>query len=110
MEWGELVAEFRLGAFSGYRYLKGGWPLTAPVSPSRPPPSQLHAPPLATAKGIFLGSTLGQLRSVYGDVRFVGVDKWPVTNGVVFVVDAAREPEPPSSRIVEIKFGTCGDF
>jgi hypothetical protein len=50
------------------------------------------------------------LRSVYGDVRFVGVDKWPVTNGVVFVVDAAREPEPPSSRIVEIKFGTCGDF
>jgi hypothetical protein len=43
-------------------------------------------------------------------MRFVGVDKWPVTNGVVFVVDAAREPEPPSSRIVEIKFGTCGDF
>jgi hypothetical protein len=30
VEWGELVAEFRLGVFSGYRYLTGGWPLTAP--------------------------------------------------------------------------------
>jgi hypothetical protein len=110
VEWGELVAEFRLGIFSGYRYLKGGWPLTTPGSPRRPPPSALHGPHLATAKEISLGSTLGQLRSAYGEVRFVGVDKWQAANGVVFFVDAAREPEPPSSKVVEIKFGTCGDF
>jgi hypothetical protein len=110
VEWGELVAEFRSGAFSGYRYLKGGWPLTTPGSPRRPPPSQLHGPPLATAKGISLGSTLEQLRSLYGDVHFVGVDKWRAADGVVFVVDAAREPGPPPPRVVEIKFGTCGDF
>jgi len=110
VEWGELVAEFRLGTFSGYRYLKGGWPLTTPGSPRRPPASALHGPHLATAKGISLGSTLGQLRSAYGNARFVGVDKWQAANGVVFVVDAPREPEPPSSKVVEIKFGTCGDF
>ena len=34
VEWGELMAEFRLGSFSGYRYVKGGWPLTTPGSPS----------------------------------------------------------------------------
>ena len=99
-----------MGIFSGYRYLKGGWPLTTPGSPRRPSPSALHGPHLATAKGISLGSTLGQLRSAYGDVRFVGVDKWQAANGVVFVVEAAREPEPLSSKVVEIKFGACGDF
>jgi hypothetical protein len=65
---------------------------------------------LTTAKGISLGSTLLQLRSAYGDLRFIGVGRWQAANGVVFVVDATREPEPPSSKIVEIKFGTCGDF
>ncbi len=40
----------------------------------------------------------------------MGVDKWRPVNGIVFVVNAAHEPEPPSSRVTEIKFGTCGDF
>jgi hypothetical protein len=110
VEWGKFVAEFRSGRFSGYRYLKGGWPLTTPGSPRRPSPSQLRGPHLATAKGISFGYTLGQLRSAYGQLRFAGVDKWKAANGVVFVVDAAKEPEPPSSKVVEVKFGTCGAF
>lgn len=110
VEWGELVTEFRLGRFSGYRYLKGGWPLTTPGSPGRPSPSQLHGPPLATAKGITLGSTLGQFRAAYANARFIGVNRWRVRSGLVFVVEASREPAPTSSKVMEIKFGTCGDF
>ena len=110
VEWGELVAEFRLGSFSGYRYLKGGWPLTTPGSPSGPTSSQSRGPYLATAKGISLGSTLGDVRSAYGKLSFIGVDKWRPAKGIVFVVNAEHEPEPPSSRVTEIKFGTCGDF
>lgn len=110
VEWGELVAEFRSESFSGYRYLKGGWPLTASGSPLRLPPSQLHGPRLATTKGISLESMLGRLRSTYGELRFVGVDKWQAANGIVFVVNAPKEPEPSSSKVVEIKLGTCGDF
>ena len=29
---------------------------------------------------------------------------------VVFVDNAERLPAPPSSRIIEIKLGTCGDY
>jgi hypothetical protein len=110
VEWGQLVAEFRLGSFSGYRYLKGGWPLLAPGSPSGSSSSRSHGPYLATAKGISLGSTLGEVRAAYGKLNFIGVDKWRPANGIVFVVNAEHEPEPTSSRVTEIKFGTCGDF
>jgi hypothetical protein len=65
---------------------------------------------LATAKGISLGSTLGQVRAAYGELHFVGVDKWQAANGLVFVVGDSREPEPPSSKVVEVKFDACGDF
>lgn len=108
VEWGELVAEFRLGTFSGYRYMKGGWPLTTPGSPRLS--SQPKGPYLATAKGISLGSTLGEVRAAYGKLSFIGVDKWRPANGMVFVVDAEHEPEPPSSQVIEIKYQTCGDF
>jgi hypothetical protein len=110
VEWGQLVAEFRLGTFSGYRYMKGGWPLTTPGPLRRPAPSGQADMPLATAKGISLGSTLGQVRLAYGKLHFVGVDRWRAANGIIFVVGAPREPEPPSSKVVEIKLGTCGDF
>jgi hypothetical protein len=110
VEWGDLVAEFRLGSFSGYRYLTGGWPLTAPESPNGPSSSHSHGPYLATAKGISLGSTLAEVKAAYGKLSFIGVDKWRPANGIVFVVNAEHEPEPPSSRVTEIKFGTCGDF
>jgi hypothetical protein len=108
--WGELVAEFRLGTFSGYRYIKGGWPLTTPRSLRRRAPSGQADMPLATSMGISLASTLGQVRLAYGKLHFVGVDKWQAANGTIFVVGALREPEPPSSKVVEIKLGACGDF
>ena len=110
VEWGKLVAEFRLGTFSGYRYIKGGWPLTTPGSPRRALASGHASLAFATAKGISLGSTLGQVRLAYGDLNFAGVDKWRAANGTIFVVDALRDPEPSSSKVVEIKLGTCGDF
>ena len=94
------MAEFRSGTFTGYRYLRAGWPLTTPGSPRRPSPKEPQGPHLATAKGISLGSTLGQVRSAYDGLRFIGVDKWRAPNGVVFVVNAAREPEPLSSKVV----------
>jgi len=89
--WGGLSAEFRSNVFSGYRYRSA-------------------KPKLATAAGISLGNTLAQVRAAYGKLGFVGTDRWRAPNGLVFYDDAMRDPEPPSSRIVEIKIGTCGDF
>lgn len=91
--WGDLEAEFRLGVFSGYRYLDRG-----------------QLPPLATAKGITIGSTLAQVRAAYGRLRVVGTDRWRSADGLIFYDDAMRDPIPPSSRIIEIKIGTCGDY
>lgn len=91
--WGDLEAEFRLGVFSGYRYLDRG-----------------QLPPMATARGITIGSTLAQVRAAYGRLDVVGTDRWRSTSGLIFYDDAMRDPVPPSSRIIEIKIGTCGDY
>jgi hypothetical protein len=91
--WGDLAAEFRLGTFSGYRYLDRG-----------------QLPQLATAKGITIGSTLAQVRAAYGRLGVVGTDRWRSPSGLIFYDDAMRDPIPASSRIIEIKIGTCGDF
>lgn len=101
--WGRLVAEFRLGRFTGFRYLAGGWLGSARRT-------KATGPRLATAKGISLGSTLGQLRAAYGRLNLIGTDRWQTSDGLVFYDDAERDPPPPSSRIIEIKYGTCGDF
>jgi hypothetical protein len=92
--WGRLSAEFRNGRFVGFRYV---------LKPAR-------FPTLATATGITLGSTLGELRAAYRSLRLVGTDRWRSPDGLVFYDDAKHDPVPPSSRIVEIKTGTCGDF
>lgn len=110
VEWGDLTVEFRSNIFSGYRYVEGGYPITAPGSPREAHPSKRATPKLATSAGISLGSTLAQVRAAYGKLVFVGTDRWRARNGLVFSDDAMRDPEPPSSRIVEIKIGTCGDF
>lgn len=104
--WEHLYVEFRLGRFSGYRYIEDGWP------PSRfgekPKPSAL--PRLATARGITLESTLGEVRAAYGTLHLIGTDRWQAPNGLIFYDNATRDPPPPSSKIIEVKIGTCGDF
>ena len=109
VEWGDLVAEFRSNKFSGYRFLKGGYPLHTVGSPREPRPKTVF-PKLATSEGITLGSTLARLRSADKVLRSVGTDKWQSGSGLIFVDNAKHDPEPPSSQIVEIKTGTCGDF
>ncbi len=105
VEWGQLVAEFRLGAFSGYLYMRGGWPLTTPGSPRQAPPSGRAGLDLATTKGNSLGSTLGQVRLAYGKLHFVGVDKWRAANGIIFVVDALRDLSPRPARSSRSSWG-----
>jgi hypothetical protein len=109
VEWGDLVAEFRLSKFSGFRYITGGYPLTTPGSPRQARPKTVF-PRVATSKRISLGSTLAQVRAAYRSVRPIGADTWRSPNGLVFVDNALRDPVPTSSRIREIKIGTCGDF
>ena len=106
--WGHLYVEFRDGRLSGFRYMQGTW--LPQTRPPRPTPFGLIRPRMATGKGISLGSTLGQLRSAYGRLDLVGTDRWRTPDGLIFYDDAGRDPPPPSSRIVEIKDGTCGDF
>jgi hypothetical protein len=107
VEWGDLVAEFRSSRFSGFRDVEGGYPLTTPGSPRV---SITGSPRVATATYISLGSTLGQARATSGRLRRIGADMWKSPNGLVFVDSALRDPVPASSRIREIKIGTCGDF
>jgi hypothetical protein len=110
VEWGDLVAEFRQSRFTGYRFVKGGYPLTTPGSPREASPPTSVFLKLATATGISLGSTLAQLRRRYRVLRRVGSDAWQTSYGFRFAVDAQHDPVPPSSRVIEIKIGTCGDF
>ncbi|MGH3000121.1 MAG: hypothetical protein ACRDNM_12565, partial [Gaiellaceae bacterium] len=101
--WGDLVAEFRLNVFSGYRYRTAGWPL------NRGAPPKTVSPRLATAKGITLGSTMSKLRRAYGALRFVGTDRWSAA-GLIFYDDGRPLDATRLRHIVEIKVGTCGDF
>jgi hypothetical protein len=67
-------------------------------------------PRLSTSRRITLGSTLAQVQRAYPRLHAGGTDMWRAGNGLVFMDNAARDPEPASSRIIEIKIGTCGDF
>ena len=105
--WGHLYAEFRQDSFSGYRYLSGTW-LRTGVFPGRN--LSVPRPRLTTAGGITIGDTLGALRRTDGTLTPVGTSRWQSNGGLVFYDNAQQYPDPPSSRITEIKHGTCGDF
>jgi hypothetical protein len=106
--WGHLYAEFRSGRFEGFRYVLSGWPVNRPRQRRTEPASVF--PKLRTAKGVTLGDTLGKVRAEYGSLRPIGTDRWESADGLVFYDNAKHDPVPSSSRIVEIKIGTCGDF
>ncbi|HKO26384.1 MAG TPA: hypothetical protein VJU80_02925 [Solirubrobacteraceae bacterium] len=104
--WRHLYVELRRGRLTGFRYIENGWP------PSRAGGYRIAGglPLLLTSRKITLGSTLGQARSAYGRLRPVGTSRWQTPDGLVLYDDAQQYPDPPSSRITEIKYGTCGDF
>ena len=104
--WQHLYVEFRSGTLSGFRYIEDGWP------PRRYGTHRVSSalPRLATTRGVTLGVSLGDVRRIYGRLQFVGTDRWRSSDGLIFYDNAQHDPEPASSRIVEIKYGTCGDF
>jgi hypothetical protein len=59
--WRDLIVEFKHDRFTGYRFIRGGWPLTTAGSPHDLVTSGSPTPRLKTAVGITLGSTLGEL-------------------------------------------------
>lgn len=104
--WGsDLAAEFTGSTFTGYRYASA---IQRRLG-SPPAPAKAATPRLATAKGITLGSTLAQVRSVYR-LHLSGAGRWHSGN-LAFVSNAKHSPAPLSSRIIEIKTtSVCGDY
>jgi hypothetical protein len=109
--WHDLIAEFRDGRLSGYRFILGGWPLTTPGSPRDHVSSMTPTPPLRTRTGITLGATLRQLHSAYPTLRRTGAVRWTAPNGLIFTEPSTvTNPTSPTNTIVEIQTGACGDF
>jgi hypothetical protein len=104
--WQHLYVELRHGRLVGFRYIADGWPPTSFAKHV----TASDRPPVVTTRGITLGSTLSQARGAYGHLRPVGTNRWETPDGLVLYDNARHYPDPPNSRITEIKYGTCGDF
>jgi hypothetical protein len=109
--WRDLIVEFKRDRFTGYRFMRGGWPLTTAGSPHDRVTSLSPTPRLKTALGITLGSTLGELQRAYGALRLSGAVQWTAPNGLIFTESSTvRDPKSLTDRIAEIRVGTCGGF
>ena len=106
IDWLRLYVELRHGRLTGFRYIANGWP---PTSDGKHV-SATDLWRLVTTRGITLGSTLAQARTAYGHLRPVGTNRWQTPDGLILYDNARHYPDPASSRITEIKYGTCGDF
>lgn len=107
--WHDLIAEFRDGTFTGYRFFAGGWPRWRTRSPHPVATTMRPSPRLTTDRGITLGSTLGELRSAYGTLERSGAVEWRAPNGLRFVESSTVvNPRASANRIVEIHVDTCG--
>jgi len=109
--WEDFIAEFRLGRFSGYRYIIGGYPGQTKGSPRDHVSAAKPVPLLSTAAGITLGDDLGELRQRYRKLRQSGAASWTAPRGLTFVVSSEyQNMSAGTDKIVEIKIGTCGAF
>lgn len=104
--WRHLYVELKDGRLVGFRYIEHGWAASRAGTRS----TASDQPLLVTSETITLGSTLGQARAAYGRLKPIGTNRWQTPDGLVLYDDAQHYPDPPSSRITEIKYGTCGDF
>jgi hypothetical protein len=109
--WEDFIAEFRLGRFSGYRYIIGGYPVQTKGSPRDHVSAPKPVPLMATAAGITLGNDLAELRQRYRKLRQSGAASWTASSGLTFVIGSKyRNMYAGTDKIVEIKIGTCGAF
>ena len=109
VEWNDLVLEFRVGIFRGYRFMKGGR-ASIDGKPNALSKSKHPIPDIATDRGITLGGNVGEVRTAYGRLTLVGAERWQSSNGLMFVESSRRSPPSNSAEDVKIKIGTCGAF
>ena len=90
--WHDLIAQFRDGRFSGYRY----WYAQAGRS---------ITPRLTTANGVTLGTTFASLRDAYRLTQ-TGTFFWSA-DGMTFGLAGDTYPSPASAPVYEVTVTVC---